>query len=76
MASTGRVEEGRVIGTDGRYLTLLPPINGADAISGSPYFTENPFFIEPQAATMSFAGKKDGLNPGRVEEGRVIGTDR
>jgi hypothetical protein len=26
----------------GRYLTLLPPINGADAISGSPYFTLNP----------------------------------
>ncbi len=26
----------------GRYLTLLPPINGADAISGSPYFTQNP----------------------------------
>ena len=26
----------------GRYLTLLPPINGADAISGSPYFTGNP----------------------------------
>ncbi len=26
----------------GRYLTLLPPINGADAISGSPYFSENP----------------------------------
>jgi hypothetical protein len=26
----------------GRYLTLLPPINGADAISGSPYFTANP----------------------------------
>ena len=26
----------------GRYLTLLPPINGADAVSGSPYFTENP----------------------------------
>jgi hypothetical protein len=25
----------------GRYLTLLPPINGADAISGSPYFTGN-----------------------------------
>ena len=25
----------------GRYLTLLPPINGADAVSGSPYFTEN-----------------------------------
>ena len=26
----------------GLYLTLLPPINGADAISGTPYFTENP----------------------------------
>ena len=26
----------------GRYLTLLPPINGADAASGSPYFTQNP----------------------------------
>ncbi len=26
----------------GRYLTLLPPINGADAVSGSPYFTLNP----------------------------------
>ncbi|MBZ5668268.1 MAG: outer membrane beta-barrel protein [Acidobacteriia bacterium] len=26
----------------GRYLTLLPPINGADAISGSPYFPANP----------------------------------
>ena len=25
----------------GRYLTLLPPINGANAISGTPYFTEN-----------------------------------
>ncbi|MGD0047403.1 MAG: TonB-dependent receptor [Bryobacteraceae bacterium] len=26
----------------GRYLTLLPPINGADAVTGSPYFTESP----------------------------------
>jgi hypothetical protein len=26
----------------GRYLTLLPPINGADAISGSPYFPAGP----------------------------------
>jgi Putative beta-barrel porin-2, OmpL-like. bbp2/Carboxypeptidase regulatory-like domain len=26
----------------GRYLTLALPINGADAISGSPYFTANP----------------------------------
>jgi len=26
----------------GRYLVLLPPINGATASSGTPYFTENP----------------------------------
>jgi hypothetical protein len=26
----------------GRYLVLLPPINGATAVTGSPYFTENP----------------------------------
>ena len=26
----------------GRYLVLLPPINGADAVSGSPYFTASP----------------------------------
>jgi len=26
----------------GRYLTLLPPINGADAVTGSPYFTALP----------------------------------
>jgi hypothetical protein len=25
----------------GRYLTLLPPINGATAVTGSPYFTAN-----------------------------------
>jgi hypothetical protein len=26
----------------GRYLVLLPPINGATAASGTPYFTTNP----------------------------------
>jgi hypothetical protein len=26
----------------GRYLTLLPPINGATASTGTPYFTQNP----------------------------------
>jgi len=26
----------------GRYLVLMPPINGATALSGTPYFTENP----------------------------------
>ena len=25
----------------GRYLTLLPPINGATAVTGTPYYTEN-----------------------------------
>jgi Putative beta-barrel porin-2, OmpL-like. bbp2 len=33
---------GGAMDNPGRYLTLLPPINGADAISGSPYFTTNP----------------------------------
>ena len=33
---------GGMMDNPGRYLTLLPPINGADAVSGSPYFTENP----------------------------------
>jgi hypothetical protein len=33
---------GGAMSNPGRYLTLLPPINGADAISGSPYFTQNP----------------------------------
>jgi len=33
---------GGMMNNPGRYLTLLPPINGADAISGSPYFTGNP----------------------------------
>ncbi len=33
---------GGAINNPGRYLVLLPPINGATAISGTPYFTENP----------------------------------
>jgi hypothetical protein len=33
---------GGKINNPGRYLVLLPPINGATAITGSPYFTENP----------------------------------
>jgi len=33
---------GGVLDNPGRYLTLLPPINGADAVSGSPYFPEAP----------------------------------
>jgi hypothetical protein len=33
---------GGQINNPGRYLVLLPPINGTTAISGTPYFTENP----------------------------------
>ncbi len=33
---------GGVLDNPGRYLTLLPPINGADAISGSAYFPGSP----------------------------------
>src|SRR4029077_11232277 len=33
---------GGKINNPGRYLVLLPPINGATAASGPPYFTENP----------------------------------
>jgi hypothetical protein len=33
---------GGAISNPGRYLVLLPPINGATAISGTPYFTANP----------------------------------
>ena len=33
---------GGVLDNPGRYLTLLQPINGADAVSGSPYFPSSP----------------------------------
>ena len=33
---------GGMMNNPGRYLTLLPPINGAWAARGTPYFTENP----------------------------------
>jgi hypothetical protein len=33
---------GGFINNPGRYLVLLPPINGATAATGTPYFTENP----------------------------------
>ena len=33
---------GGVVSNPGRYLALLPPINGASATTGTPYFTENP----------------------------------
>jgi Putative beta-barrel porin-2, OmpL-like. bbp2 len=33
---------GGLMNNPGRYLTLLPPINAATAVTGTPYFTENP----------------------------------
>jgi hypothetical protein len=33
---------GGSIANPGRYLVLLPPVNGATAGSGTPYFTANP----------------------------------
>lgn len=33
---------GGAIDNPGRYLVLMPPINGATALSGTPYFTYNP----------------------------------
>src|SRR5437868_9693605 len=33
---------GGAINNPGRYLVLLPPINGATAASGTAYFTQNP----------------------------------
>jgi len=33
---------GGVLDNPGRYLTLLPPIDGATAVTGSPYFPANP----------------------------------
>ncbi len=33
---------GGAINNPGRYLVLMPPINGATAASGTPYFTANP----------------------------------
>jgi hypothetical protein len=33
---------GGFMNNPGRYLTLVPPINGATASTGTPYFTENP----------------------------------
>ena len=33
---------GGQLNNPGRYLVLLPPINGATAITGTPYYTQNP----------------------------------
>jgi hypothetical protein len=38
----GATVGGGYVYNPGRYLVLLPPINGATASTGTPYFTENP----------------------------------
>jgi hypothetical protein len=38
----GATVGGGYVYNPGRYLVLLPPINGATATTGSPYFTQNP----------------------------------
>jgi Putative beta-barrel porin-2, OmpL-like. bbp2 len=38
----GATVGGGVMNNPGRYLVLIPPINGANATTGTPYFTENP----------------------------------
>jgi Putative beta-barrel porin-2, OmpL-like. bbp2 len=48
---------GGAITNPGRYLVLLPPINGATASSGTPYFTTNPgdpFFAWDYSVTLDF----------------------
>jgi hypothetical protein len=45
------------INNPGRYLVLLPPINGATAFSGTPYFTANPgdpFKASDETATIDY----------------------
>jgi hypothetical protein len=52
---------GGKINNPGRYLVLLPPINGATAASGTPYFTENPgdpFKAWDASATLDYMPKQ------------------
>jgi hypothetical protein len=48
---------GGYLNNPGRYLTLLQPINGANAVSGSPYFEElpgNPYHAYDATATFDY----------------------
>jgi hypothetical protein len=61
---------GGFLNNPGRYLTLLPPINGADAVTGSPYFTENPGDKYHGAdGTVTFDWMPDQFITFRLEEG-------
>ncbi len=51
---------GGTMDNPGGYLTLLPPIDGANAVSGSPYFTENfgqPFKMWDTTITYNYMPK-------------------
>jgi hypothetical protein len=55
--SIGLTLGGGAMNNPGRYLVLMPPINGATAFSGTPYFTENPgdkFSAWDASATLDF----------------------
>jgi hypothetical protein len=61
---------GGFLNNPGRYLALLPPINGADAVTGSPYFTENPGDKYHGAdGTITFDWMPDQFITFRLEEG-------
>jgi len=61
---------GGFLNNPGRYLTLLPPINGADAVTGSPYFTENPGDkYHGVDGTITFDWMPDQFITFRLEEG-------
>jgi len=55
----------------GRYLTLLPPINGATAATGTPYFTEIP--VSPPACGMPHSISSTCPNSG-LPGGRKLGS--
>jgi hypothetical protein len=55
----------------GRYLVLMPPVNGATAFSGTPYFTENPGDVfKAWDATATFDYMPDQFTTFRLELNR------
>jgi len=59
---------GGAMNNPGRYLVLLPPVNGATAFSGSPYFTTNPGDqFEAWDASVTFDCMPDQFTTFRLE---------
>lgn len=68
---------GRTINNPGRYLELLPPINGATAASATPYFTENPGdpFEVYDISSVRYSSGPGGVTPpcgGTGAQGSVV----